>query len=269
MTATGYDSAMRCTISAALIALSTASFVAAQTPQVEPIKLEVRRKPTLKGVDAFGEPGVTLEVAVRAPGKPLLSVDTEQSKLVRFRDDKGTDLAKGASKGFFFWVSKRSSFGDAPKDACVLEFQTKGLPAKGAGRIELVAEVAMRSASGTASAQQEVKLKEGAKISCGPVPMFLSSVDDSEFDGSEVTVQVSAKEPMDAVKEIEFLDAQGAPMKAESMGSSSFGFGGKKTYSRAFGLPSRPKSLTVKVTYFREVETVQVPVKLSLGMGLQ
>jgi len=260
---------MRCTMSGVMIALSFTAAAPSQAPEVEPVKLEVRRKPTLKGVDAFGDPGVTLEVAVRAPGKPLLAVDEEKSRLVRFVDDKGTDLAKSASKGFFYWVSKRSDFGDEPKDACILELRTKGLPAKAAGRIEVEAEVAMRSASGSEDKEQKVKLKKGAKITCGPVPMFLSSVDKSDFGDSEVTVQVSANEPMDAVREIEFLDAAGEPMKTESMGSSSFGFGGKKTYSRAFGLPAKPKSVTVRVTYFAQVETVVIPIKLSLGMGLR
>ncbi|MGC6486369.1 MAG: hypothetical protein ACON4Z_01880 [Planctomycetota bacterium] len=260
---------MRCTITCAMIALSFASAAPCQAPQVEPVKLEVRRAPTLEGIDSFGDPGVSLEVAVRAPGKPLLAVDEEKSKLVRFVDDAGTDLAKTASKGFFFWVSKRSDFGDGPKDACILEIRTKGLPAKKAGRIELEAEVAMRSASGSERKEQTVKLKKGAKITCGPVPMFFSSVDESDFGDSAVTVQVSANEPMDAVKEIEFLDAAGAPMKTESMGSSSFGFGGKKTYSRAFGLPQKPAKVTVRLTYFAKVETVTVPIKLSLGMGLQ
>ena len=58
-------------------------------------------------------------------------------------------------------------------------------------------------------------------------------------------------------------------MKADSMGSGSFGFGGKKTYTKSFGLPSRPDEVTVRITSYAKTEVVTVPLKLSIGMGLR
>ena len=91
MTTTGYDPAMRCTIAGAGIALFLAPFAVAQedAPAVELVEFTVRKEPAFKDVKLFGQPGLELTLAAKVPGKPILSVDTDRSALVRFVDDKG------------------------------------------------------------------------------------------------------------------------------------------------------------------------------------
>lgn len=253
------------------IALFLAQAGLAQTSsgKVEVVQLTVRQKPTIDGVKMFGEPGIELQVAAKVPGKPILAVDADKSRLVRFVDDKGTDLQKGAPTGFFSWVSLSNAFREEPTDSCLLDIKTKTLPGSGAGKLELEAEVVLISASGSVTKDQKVKLEKGAKITCGPVPMTLGSVEKSSFGGSALNVQISSDQRMDAVKEIVFVDAKGDEIEVQPMGEGSFGFGGKKTYTKSFGLPKKLGEVTVRITSYAKMDTVKVPVKLSIGMGLR
>lgn len=255
----------------ALVLLSAAKVTIAQDQQVavEPVQLTVRHKPTLEGVKVFGEPGLELQVAVKATGKPILSVADDKCKLTRWVADDGTDLKAGAPTGFFNWVRMSQAFRDEPVDSALLDIRTETLPGKKAQRFELEAVVALISATGSQEKKAKVELKKGTKIGCAPIPLTIGSVDQSSFGGSALNVQLSSEEPMDAIKAIEFFDAQGKKIDAKSMGSGSFGFGGKKTYTKTFGLPKKMAAVTIKITAYEKMETIEVPLKLSVGIGLR
>jgi hypothetical protein len=57
------------------------------------------------------------------------------------------------------------------------------------------------------------------------------------------------------------------PLRLGSVDKSSFG--GKKTYTRTFGLPKKLASVIVKIISYEKTETIEVPVKLSMGLGLR
>ncbi len=259
---------MRCTTVGAWIALSLTQVCGAQSTvqRVEPVSLTVRRQPKIEGVKLFGEPGVELQLAALVRSKPILSVDAAASELVRFVDDKGTDLAAGAPKGFFSWIRLGNAFRDEPTETCLLDVRTETLPAVGATRLEFEAKVALVTASGTVSAEQELRLEKGAKITCGPSPMRLGDV---EEDDDGVDVQVVSDAPMDAVKEIAFLDGAGRVIPSSSRGSGSFGFAGKKTYTRSFRVTGAARIVKLRVVAHADVEKVVLPVKLSMGVGLR
>ena len=260
---------MQSTIFGALIAVSLVSTAAAQGAETEVLKLTVARKPSIEGLKVFGEPRVELEVGVRVPGKPLLSVDLDQSKLLRFVDDKGTDLSEGAlGPGGFKWV-QMVTYGAEATDACMLKLETFTLPAKRAGRIELEAEIALKCASGSQKEEAKVQLKKGAEIDCGPVPLKIRSVEEVDFGDSKFSVQLVSDRPMDEIKAVEFLDADGKPVGAQQMGTGSFGFAGNMTYTRSYGLSKRMDAATIRVISYAKTEILNVPLKLSVGMGLQ
>lgn len=254
-----------------LVLLSVANVTYAQDHQtaVEPVKLTIRHKPTMAGIKVFGDPGLELQVAVKVPGKPILAVDAAKSRIIKFVDDTGTDLKAGAPTGFFSWVSMSNAFRDEPVDSVLLDITTKTLPGKKSHRIEIEAIVALISASGTQDKQEKVALEKDIKIACAPIPLTLGSVETSSFGGSALKVQFASSQRMDAIKEILFLDKSGKQIDAKSMGTGSFGFGGKKTYTRTFGLPKKMASVTVKIVSYAKMETIEVPVKLSMGLGLR
>jgi len=260
---------MKCTTFSVLVLMSVANVLSAQDGlRVEPVQLTVRKKPSIEGVKVFGDPGLELEVAVLLPGKPILSVDADKSRIVSFTDDAGTDLKAGAPTGFFSWVKLSTAFRDEPIETGILEIRTKTLPATKAQRITLDAVVALVSASGTTEKKGKVALKKGTKIEFGPVPMTVSNVEASSFGGSKLSVQFSSDKNMDAIKEIEFLDAGGKRIDARSMGTGSFGMGGKKTYTKTFGLPKKLDAVTVRIVSHAKMQTIEVPLKVSMGVGL-
>jgi hypothetical protein len=261
---------MKCTMLGALVLMSAAKVILAQDEvQVETVQLTVRHKPTIDGVKVFGDPGLEMQVAVLLPGKPILAVDPEKSRIVSFVDDVGTDLKAGAPTGFFSWVSMSSAFRDEPVPSALLDIKTKTLPAAKAQRLEIDAVVALITASGTQQKSAKVALKKGTKIDFGPIPMMIGSVEKSSFGGSVINVQISSEQRMDAIKEIVFLDAKGKQIDAKSMGTGSFGMGGKKTYTKRFGLPKRLAVVNLRIVSYAKMATIEVPIKLSMGLGLR
>ena len=260
---------MKCTIAGALIALSLTQIAVAQGTQTEVLKLTVSREPSIEGMKVFGGRGLELEVGVLVKDKTLLAIDFEQCKLHRFVDDKGTDLSEGAlGPGGFKWV-QMVTYGAEATDACMLKLETFTLPAKRAGRIELEAEIALKCASGSQKEEAKVQLKKGAEIDCGPVPLKIRSVEEVDFGDSKFSVQLVSDRPMDEIKAVEFLDADGKPVGAQQMGTGSFGFAGNMTYTRSYGLSKRLDAATIRVISYAKTEILNVPLKLSIGMGLQ
>lgn len=262
---------MRCTMLGALVLLSAAKVTVAQesSAEVEVVTMTIRHKPTIKGVRSFGDAGLELQLAVLAPGKPILAVDPGKSRIIRFMDDVGTDLAKGAPTGFFSWISLSNAFRKEPVETGLLDIATKSLPAKKAQRIEFEAVVALKSVSGTQEKSELLQLKKGTKITVGPIPMTLGDVGEPDAGGSALSIQISSEQSMDTIQEFRFTDKAGKDLDAKPMGSGSYGFGGKKTYTRSFGLPKKMAKVTLHVRAYKKIEIVEVPVKLSIGLGLR
>lgn len=245
-----------------------AALPAQEGAKVEAVELNVRRKPTIDGVQTFGEPGLELKLAVLVPGKPILEVDADSSRLVRFVDDKGTDLAAGAPKGFFSWVSLDTAFREEPIESAMLQIKTGTLPADGAGRVELEAVIALRSAEGEQKKQARVALQKGQAIEHGPVPMKVSNVSEGGFGGGALKVDISSEVPLTAVKAFEFLDAAGVVLEVSDNGKSSMSMGDRTTYTRSFGLPEKVDAVTLRIVSYEKVETVELPVSIAFGPGL-
>jgi hypothetical protein len=53
------------------------------------------------------------------------------------------------------------------------------------------------------------------------------------------------------------------------MGTGSFGMGGKKTYTKRFGLPKRLAVVNLRIVSYVKMATIEVPIKLSMGLGLR
>ena len=47
----------------------------------------------------------------------------------------------------------------------------------------------------------------------------------------------------------------------------SGGFGGQMTYTHTFGLARKVDRVTVRITYYSQIEPVSIPLDLTLGVG--
>ena len=150
----------------------------------------------------------------------------------------------------------------------LLTTQTGTLPADGAGRVELEAVIALRSAEGEQKKQAHVALQKGQAIEHGPVPMKVSNVSEGGFGGGALKVDISSEVPLTAVKAFEFLDAAGVVLEVTDNGKSSMSMGDRTTYTRSFGLPEKVDAVTLRIVSYEKVETVELPVSIAFGPGL-
>ncbi len=235
----------------------------AQAPTVGFAGLQMVTKSYGEGHDAIRpfqsfDDGVKLAFLLQLPAGGLISVDEKASSISSFADDKGTPLyQKGEFKNGF------GSFPSVSKDGKAASFTIEGTvpPAAAATKITAKGTVAVQ----TASKKETVKggaLKAGATLTAGKQKITAKEVEKS---GNDTRVSLSSDQSFDSLVEVRWLDAAGKALEAESNGSSSFGFGGKTTYSRDWTVNGSPAS--VEFVLWTDLKTVQVPFSATVSVG--
>jgi len=93
----------------------------------------------------------------------------------------------------------------------------------------------------------------------------------------EVQLETTLPDGFIAIRELEFLTAEGKPLKSRCSGSSSGGSGlidlatgaqAKPSFSVDYELAEKVSVLRYKATCFRRLETDTVPVDIKVGLGL-
>jgi hypothetical protein len=237
-----------------------------QATEVEVFEISVRKKPSIKGASSYAQQGTELEIAAKIPGTTIISLDKKATKLTSFVDDAGTDLAAGASKGFFYWVSMSKGFGKkAAKDVVTLRIRSKTVPGAKAARLKLKADIVFVTATGTDKAKQKLTLEKGKKITAGPFTMKIAMVKNAL---GKIELELQSTTKLHAIQKFEFFDGAGKPIKTENKGSGSSSIFGTTTYSKSFGLATKDPGVTVEITFHKNLKKVTLPLDLDLGLGL-
>ena len=244
---------------------------AAAKIQVDPVAIEVTRPKAAEdhGLSLFGKKGTSLKLLIVLPGKNIIGTDTAGCKLTTFADDKGTDLSKtrgwGSRPGWLGSFRLRIS---KDRQACIVELRSDDAPAKGAGKIIVKAKLALKCGAGETTHTEKVALKIGSQIKFPPAPMKVSLVKDGGWGGMKMTFNLTSTKPTESIKEVVFLGADGKEIKSRELGSGRSGSSAKMTYETSYGLAEKVDSVTLKITYYTKVESVAVPVDVSVGVGL-
>jgi len=181
----------------------------------------------------YGAVGTTVHLFIADPTRNVLGL-AEDGSDVKITDDKGTDLSKEEEKKgvIRFGSPNVTDRKDEGNPGLVVELRQPNRPAKGATKLRAKGTVAVQCADGeTVVEQKDVALKAKTKIKAGALEFTIDEVQDQSFGDIKFVVQFSSKQAFDAIKEIEFLDAAGKPIKQQGMGTGKFGFAGSYTYS--------------------------------------
>lgn len=232
-------------------------------PTVEPFELTVRRKVTTPGIEIYEEPGVQVRVAVRTPGRKILSVHKEESSIGVWEDDQGTDLAGGLETGFFHWLSM-DMWGDEKKEATVAKISTEAVPAVGAKSLKMRGSLAFVTASKSEERSVHFAVKDGETFELAGVDVTIKEVSKS---GGGVSFDVVSQKELSALREIKFLAGE-QEVEIEDDNKSSFSFGGPTTYTRSFTLAESADSLTLVANMWTDMEITVLPISLDSGAGL-
>ena len=256
---------------------ATTGFLAAEDKKADDEKMSAKiraigltlRKPlpAKPGAFAYTPNGVTMDLVVTQPGKFLVALDTKESKLDSFTDDKKNNLYKkaGLFGGSSEWISGYLTQFSPDGEQCTLQITAANPPGKGAEKILVKASLVLKCGSEEKTTdKKEIALKTNEEVSVGDFKMKVNSA--AQF-GAGLAVQ--SAEPN--VKSIEFFDADGKALKLAPGGRSTNNFapGGKPLSFVSYFLNQKMDKVSFKITYFNKIESVTVPVDLRVGLDLE
>jgi hypothetical protein len=217
---------------------------------------------------AYGiKPGTNVSLYVSIPGKTIIELDKEASKLTKFTDDKGTVLAKPGDGKSQSWLSP---FSHIAKDghSCAPSVRSKKLPASGASALIIDATLAFICGVQPELAQcDDVSLTKGTPVKLGMVAAKIKKISKPTYGKMKLNVTFTSSQSFDTIHKLVFLDPAGKKIKSRKT-SSSTTFGSPNTYTRTYQLEKEIDKVTIKIDYWGKTETVTVPVLLNVQMGL-
>jgi hypothetical protein len=244
--------------------------------KVEVVGLHVNKAPYKEDKELVTSmepaPGIRLDLLVTIDEPGIIKLDEKKCKISRFADEKGTDLLgkKGGAKDDASMDS--GPIGPFPKvskdlKACLVSVEVKAAPAAGAKTLLLEGGLALVVGKGQEVAKQEkVELKKGAALKVGSIGLQIEAAGKPDFGDAAMQVTLSSKDGA-KVARLRFLDSGGKEIESKPGGSNSMSSGGETTYSWSYDFTQELKVITVEATLWKQVVTVDVPVKLSLSVG--
>jgi hypothetical protein len=269
-------------------AKAKSSSAVAKDVKIEIVSLQVTK---LKR-DEFGnglKPGTTENVAfwlansgtavnlVVKMGRPISGFEEKSSSLIRFVDDKGTDLAQppgGQPVNTFFPANKPVvvKLGPQSGEADVI-LRGYGTPAAGATKLTIQADVSFLIGSNEKSATRKgVDPKPGSQAAVGP--MLVTFKDPGQFgaqfgrippekaDARSMTVAFDYGPLSKSIKELVLLDSAGKSIKTLESHMFAHDHGG----SVSFTMP-KVALIDMKLVYYEQSDEITVPLRLEAGVG--
>jgi hypothetical protein len=268
---------------------------AATVPKISILRLQVI-KPDPTGGNmrigmarrrAFGLPdtapeGTSLTFLVEDPEQWIFSLESKNSKILDFHDDKNTDLnvskpepepqpqGQGRPNPFNRQAGPEectlSSELDPAGHHAIVTVHSPQFPATGANGLRLEAELVMKYARGSKTVEQKnVNLKFDT-ITVGPVPLVvMTQVDDNggmvQRDGMQVTIIHQGQ--LREITKVAFIGADGEEIQTNGTGSGQNG----SIHTASYHLVKRVETCTIRLTVPDKIETVTLAVTINTGLG--
>lgn len=211
--------------------------------------------------------GTTVALQVVRPSGGLISFDRDASRLEIFADDRGTNLLvkKGfMSPGFGAWTR----ISDDGRVA-MLEVNGGALPSSGARQIDIKGNLVFKVATEKKTFQQKkVSLTAGTKIQAGPIAFTIKEVGKPGWGDEPVQITLEAKQEVDSLFSVRFLDDAGREIKSAAASSSRMKMFNSVVVEKSYRLAEKVDSLTIELTYWMDMQTVELPLDLSASVGL-
>jgi hypothetical protein len=217
-------------------------------------------------------PGTRLALVVSRPSGGLIDFNSRAAHLTTFADDKGTDLL----------TAPKPPTGERPS-ACIgsiitdngaaasVSIDSPRLPAKGARAITIRGVLVFRVATDQAAAEQaDVPLAQGAEVTAGPYHLRIDELSKRDEPGNSAAVSLTlrAHQELWTIASITFLDPAGKEVPAFKCSWSNGGDGDNPQAYQTYNLARKPEHVTVRITYWSNPRNIQVPVDLTIGLGL-
>jgi hypothetical protein len=229
-------------------------------------------------------PGTSLAFWILDPDSRLVAFMQKESKIESFEDDKGTDLTE-LMPGHFTW----SRFGvirgnRVSPGGYQVEVGGDSFPAPGATKISLKATLVFRRASSEKTIEEKnLPVASGKNITAGSLQLSVKALSEEKSRENESSyrssrgsyeppetkmgISITSRAPLENIKDVRFFNPKGDEIKITMTGQSEEGAVLWKTYAKNYWLAEKHDEVTVKITYYENVETVKLPLKLETGLG--
>ena len=216
------------------------------------------------------KPGATISAKVTLSAGKIVKLNEEESKLVSFTDDKGTDLMAGPQSQDPFnkpGISCQSPDGDGASSV-IVDLKASGQPAQGATLLNVSG---ILSAQVAASAKEftvpNVEMKTNVSFRLGDLPVVISEAgtNRSAWKSKDYSYSItfSSRQEMGEISSLEFFDAQGNKIEAQKR---SWG-GGVGAYFMQFELKQGVDRANIVATCWQDLKTVEAPIAIKTGVG--
>jgi hypothetical protein len=236
----------------------------------------IRRIRRLNGFDSTPEEGTTLTLLIEEPQQWILSLEAKDCKITKFRDERNTDLTLDKVPG----EGDKLAFNPRPgPENCTLvgEVDPTGhratvtvhsphLPAAGANRLSLEADLVMKFGHGERKVEQKNVNLKSDMITAGPSPLVVMSQDRGDGAGQQNVTQVTLfhQGPIQReIKKVAFIGPDGEEIQTRGGGSGSSG----SIHQLHYTFAQKIETCTVRLTVPETVETVTLSVAIDTGVG--
>ena len=206
------------------------------------------------------QPGTTIHLRIRDASRNFITVKSDSSIQLAAR---GKTLTEKSSTNFGF-MAQISDDGHT----CTIPIHGEHLPPARSNALDVKGKVGLVAASDPTTDIQVFALKKGSKLKLAGMPVEISELGKPWQDDYAVQVQFQAKQPFDAIQNIDFFDESDQPIKSAPSGRTNFGINGSYTYSIGYSLKRKPAKLKAEVTYFQYTEDIEIPVDFQVGLGV-
>ena len=215
-------------------------------------------------------PGTKVNVLVSVGAGGIIKLDDHKSKLSKFSDDKGADLLAAKPPKESFFNSPIGSFPKITKDqkACLVELQAMACPSAGSKSLDIEATLSLAVGDEQEVVKHEkVQAKKDATFKAGGIDFKITDAGKNTFGDDPMKISLESKDGLKVAK-IRFLDGAGKEIDSHQGSSGSMSFGGMTSYSWDYTLKQMAASVTIEVTLWKKVSVVDVPVNLTVSLGL-
>lgn len=258
-------------LASALLCFTSPAFA---EPEVTPIAMSVGSA-MLEDMDfslrpGGVEPGTKVHVLVTGLAQSIVDVDADATEVALAQDSTGKDLLEEPKKqGFSF--GSNSPVGPFPRVSddgaqLILELSFPQTPAPTATSIRVDGSLAVRVATGTAQAKAPNVKTAGGRFKLAGHDVEVLGLKDNEWQPGQKQLSLKTSTTLlESVASWKILDPAGETISDGPNSTMTV----MKTAELSFPLVNAPETVTIVAEVYEGMQTITVPMKLELGLGIE
>lgn len=217
------------------------------------------------------ESGTQINVLVSGFESSVIKLDAEASNVDTFVDSTGHDLTKAPKDDAPRRFGGDQTIGPFPKISedgtkLVAQLQGRGIPKPGADAVTIDGTLVVLTATGTQDHKSDAfNPADKPTLTLGGEKITVQGVKPSDWEEGKFSLSLGMTTDIrDRIKAIKLLDDQGKELADGPSSTMTM----NKSVTMNLTCDAEPKSAVLSVVMYKDLQTVKVPVRLTVGLGL-